>query len=104
MNVIRAAYGKPMSVTSGYRSMAEHLRIYKEKGITDKTKIPMKSRHLFGEACDISDPKGILQTWCKVNIKKLEEAKLWCEDFNSTPGWCHFQTVAPKSGKRFFIP
>lgn len=43
---------KPVIVTSGYRSMAHHLRIYAEKGITDKSKIPMGSYHLTGKAVD----------------------------------------------------
>lgn len=101
---IRKDYNKPMKVTSGYRSMEDHKRIYKQKGITDENKIPMKSRHLVGAAVDISDPKGELQKWCNDNVKVLEEVQLWCEDFNYTQSWVHFQIIPPKSGKRFFIP
>lgn len=43
---------KPVIVTCGFRSMAHHLRIYAEKGITDKNKIPMGSYHLSGKAVD----------------------------------------------------
>ena len=43
---------KPIIITSGYRSMAHHLKIYAEKGITDKSKIPMGSYHLQGKAVD----------------------------------------------------
>jgi hypothetical protein len=64
----------------------------------------MKSRHLFGKAVDISDPKRELQAWCRTNEKLLEEIGLWCEDFNATPTWVHFQVESPKSGKRFFMP
>ena len=102
INEIRKQYAKPMTPTSIYRSMADHLRIYKDEGITDIKLIPMKSKHLSGEAIDIADPKGSLMTWTKANIKVLEEVGLWCEDGIS--GWCHFQTVPPKSGKRFFLP
>lgn len=101
---VRIAYGKPMTVTSGYRSMQEHLDIYKRKGITDKNRIPMKSKHLVGAAVDISDPKRELQVWCKNNVKLLEEIGLWMEDFAYTSNWVHFQVIPPKSGNRFFIP
>lgn len=99
---IRMAYAKPMNITNCYRSMTHHLRIYKDKGITDIRLIPMKSKHLAGEAVDIADPDGKLMAWCKANVKTLEEVGLWCED--GTKGWVHFQIVAPKSGKRFFMP
>lgn len=104
INVIRAAYGRPMTVTSGYRSMQEHLDIYKRKGIVDPKQIPMKSRHLYGQAVDISDPKKELQVWCRNNVKLLEDNGLWMESFEATPNWCHFQIVPPASGNRFFKP
>ena len=109
VNKIRAAYGKPMSPTSGLRTMEDHLRIYREKaekaGVPfDESKVPMKSRHLFGEAVDISDPDQELQAWCKDNEKELEDAQLWMEDFSATPNWCHFQVKPPKSGRRWFLP
>ena len=102
--VILAKFGEVRSVTSGYRSMEDHLRIYAEKGITDKTKIPMKSKHLFGQALDIADSDGKLKEFLKNNVSLLEENGLWCEDFAYTKTWVHFQIVAPASGKRFFIP
>jgi uncharacterized protein YcbK (DUF882 family) len=104
INIIRKIWGKPMSITSGLRTMEDHLRIYKQKGITDKSKIPMKSKHLYGAAVDISDPKQELQNWCLKNVKVLEDTQLWLESFSATPNWCHFQISSPKSGKRFFIP
>lgn len=104
LNAVRAAYGKPMFVTSGLRTMADHKRIYAAKGITDEKKIPMKSKHLSGEAGDIGDAKRELQAWCKANEAKLAEIGLWMEDFSATPTWVHFQVVPPKSGKRFFMP
>lgn len=104
INIIRTAYGKPMTVTSGLRTMADHKRIYAAKGITDENKIPMKSKHLFGEAVDISDPKKELQTWCKANEALLVSTQLWMEDFSATPNWVHFQISSPRSGKRWFMP
>jgi hypothetical protein len=104
INKIRAAYGKPMTVTSCYRSMQEHLDIYKRKGITDTNRIPMQSKHLYGQAVDISDPTGALDTWCQNNVVLLEQVGLWLEHPDYTKGWTHFQIVPPKSGNRFFKP
>lgn len=101
-NIVRVAWDKSMTVTSGYRSMEDHLRIYREKGITDPAKIPMQSRHLTGRAVDIADPDLKITAWLKENPKILEDAQLWCEEGNKD--WVHFQTVAPASGKRWFLP
>lgn len=103
INRIRSDFNKSMIVTSGLRSMEDHLRIYKEKGIS-QDKVPMKSKHLYGQAVDISDPKKELQKWCIDNESKLKQYELWCEDFSATPNWVHFQIVPPKSGNRFFKP
>jgi uncharacterized protein YcbK (DUF882 family) len=104
VNIVRSSYGKPMRPTSGYRSMDDHLRIYKDKGITDQSKIPMKSKHLSGLAVDILDPKQELQQWCLNNEAILVQAGLYMEDFSATTNWVHFQSVPPRSGKRYFIP
>lgn len=107
INKLRAAYGKPLIVTSGYRSLAHHLEIYKRKGITDQKKIPMKSRHLSGQAIDVvpvEDSIKHLQDWIKDNVKLMEEIGLWFEDFSATPTWVHAQIIPPGSGKRFFLP
>lgn len=102
VNKIRTLWNKPMTVTSGLRTMEDHLRIYAEKGITDPAKIPMKSKHLYGQACDISDPGLVLTTWLKSNPQILEDVELWCEQGNKN--WVHFQVVPPKSGNRWFLP
>lgn len=90
--------------SSCLRSTDAQIRIYKQKGITDKKKIPLGSCHLSGEAVDIADPDGSLQKWLKENTMLLEGLGLYVEDFKYTPGWVHIQTRAPKSGRRFFIP
>lgn len=106
-NIIREAYGKPMIVSSGFRSIDDHKRIYREiaarKGLKT-VRIPMGSRHLSGEALDISDPRRELQKWIMKNLDICERAGLYFEDFKYTPTWVHAQIVPPKSGKRFFIP
>jgi len=108
INVIRAAYAKPLIVSSGYRTMQDHLRIYSAKGITDKSKIPMSSRHLSGEAVDIYDPNQELQKWCLENLELIESVGLFLEDFSYCKNWVHFQSVpygSWKPGKsRFFKP
>jgi hypothetical protein len=108
INIIREAWGKPMTVTSGFRSMQDHLRIYSELAFKrgqpfDRSKVPMKSAHLSGSAVDISDPDGSLYEWCHKNIPLLEKTELWCE-MKDDQHRVHFQIYPPKSGNRFFYP
>lgn len=102
VNKIRLVWNKPMTVTSGLRTMEDHLRIYAAKGITDPKKVPMQSRHLTGRAVDISDPDLAITTWLKKDPTVLEIAELWCEEGNKN--WTHFQIVPPVSNKRWFLP
>jgi hypothetical protein len=102
---VRQLWGKPMIVTSGLRSMEDHKRIYKLKGIPED-KIPMGSKHLYGQAVDISDPKGELAKWCHEHEKELKEIGVWIEATESTPTWVHFQTIkygSYKDGKSIFF-
>lgn len=46
--------GQPITITSGYRSIAQHVQAYKDLGITDLKKIPMGSYHLKGLAADFT--------------------------------------------------
>ena len=101
INKFRAAYGKPMRVTSGYRSLNDHIRIYSEKGINNP---PMGSLHLKCLAIDILDRDCMLKHFIVNNIRLVEEIGLWFEDFSVTPNWVHFQVEPPKSYKRFFLP
>lgn len=99
MNELRAAYGKPMVVTSGLRSDEKQAELIAQ----GKSKATA-SRHLAGAACDILDRTGKLGVWCLNNEDVLRRIGLWCEHPDYTKGWVHFQIMAPKSGKRFFIP
>lgn len=109
MNVIldaaeQAGVGRFSTVTSGYRYLQDHLRIYKSKGISDD-KVPMKSKHLSGQAVDIYDPDLRLTMWLKTDPKAIvlaQEQGLYFEDGNTN--WVHAQTVPPKSGRRWFMP
>ena len=62
------------------------------------------SKHMTGQAVDISDPDGDLDEWCLANRTYLEGAQLWQEHPSATKGWCHLQIVPPKSGNRVFYP
>lgn len=95
INKVRAEWGKPMTVTSGLRSQADQARI--------NPSAP-KSKHLLGAAVDISDPHGELKAWLKAHPEVLVNSVLWCEAAESTPTWCHFQCIPPKSGNRWFAP
>lgn len=63
-----------------------------------------KSKHMTGEAVDIADPDGHLDQWCLENPGRLEEIGLWQEAPACTKGWCHLQSVPPRSGHRTFFP
>jgi hypothetical protein len=62
------------------------------------------SKHITGEAIDVRDPEGMLDDWCVRNLEVLAEIGLWLEHPLSTKGWCHVQSVAPRSGNRMFYP
>lgn len=96
-------YKPPKVFSSCLRSKAAQIRIYKEKGITDISKIPLGSAHITGKAVDIADD-GSLQKWLLSNVEKLEKLGLYCEDFSATKTWVHIQSIAPKSSKTFFMP
>lgn len=107
VNKVRSQWPSPWTVTSGLRTMEDHLRIYKDKaakaGVTfDESKVPMQSKHLYGQAVDIFDPGLKITEWLKSNTEILEDAELWCEEGNAN--WVHFQILPPKSGNRWFLP
>jgi hypothetical protein len=63
-----------------------------------------KSKHITGQAIDLADPEGALDHWCVTNLHLLEDVGLWLEHPLATKGWCHLQSVAPRSGNRMFYP
>lgn len=94
LNKLRAAYKQPMAVSSGYRPGHFNKDAGGAKG----------SHHLTLLACDFSDPKDRLDTWCRNNLMSLKGWGLYLEHPDYTPGWCHLQIVAPTSGKTMFTP
>jgi hypothetical protein len=63
-----------------------------------------KSRHITGEAVDLSDPDGELDQFLFDNPQFLARHSLWMEHPLATKNWSHLQSVAPRSGNRIFIP
>jgi len=102
LNKLRKDWGKPMTITSGLRNDEDMKRIYKSDNY------PKKSKHLFGQAADISDPKLELYNWLIADdCKKLKEHGFWME--SGTTNWVHLQIIPmgsynPKTDVRVFKP
>lgn len=92
VNRLRAFYGKPMIVTSGYRPG----KYNKAAGGAGR------SCHLTCEAVDFADADGKLKEWCSTNLDKLEACQLYMEHPANTPSWVHLQIRPTKS--RIFKP
>lgn len=97
MNLIRAEYGLPMYVTSGFRTPQEEMRV---------DPAHPNSLHTMGAAVDIydADPERRLWNWCLEHIDLLIEVGVWLEDRLYSKSHVHFQVWPPASGKRIFIP
>lgn len=94
VNMIREAWGKPMTVTSGIRTQEDQQRI--------NPSAP-KSNHITGHAIDIADPELKLTAWLKADgAQLLVDNGLYCEEGNKN--WVHMQDVVPRSGHRWFLP
>lgn len=97
LSVFRAATAdsERRSVSSGWRPPAINQ--------ATRNAAPL-SKHMTGQAIDISDPEGDLDDWCLANPSVLEKIGVWQEHPSATKGWCHIQVVPPKSGRRVFYP
>lgn len=92
LNKFRAEFGKPMYVTSGYRSAS----------VNNATEGASKrSSHMSLQACDFRD-NGELFEFIKNDPAVLERCGLYMEDPRWSPTWIHLQT-RPTS-KRIFLP
>jgi uncharacterized protein YcbK (DUF882 family) len=94
VNKFRAKYGKPLTISSGYRPAAQNVLAGGAK----------KSSHLMCQAVDFNDKSKTLKDWVKSNPSILEECDLYAEAFEYTGTWLHVQTRKTVSGKRIFIP
>lgn len=64
------------------------------------------SKHMDGLAIDVADDDGELDNWLMTTDGQaaLVEIGLWMEHPSATKGWCHLQSMPPKSGNRTFYP
>lgn len=63
------------------------------------------SKHLKALACDLADEDGAIRKKCtEDNNAVLKKLGLYMEHPETTPTWCHLQTVPPKSESVVFIP
>ncbi len=88
VNKLRAAYGKPMYVSSGYRP--GHYN--KDAGGATN------SAHCLCMAVDFHDVDGAIKSWITEDI--LVECGLWQESPQSTPTWVHVQ-IRPTHNRVF---
>jgi hypothetical protein len=95
LNKVRDAFGKPMTVNSGWRPPSIN-------GATPGA--AAHSKHMIGLAADIADPNNEVMNWVLQNLDLMQELGFFFEDFRWTPGWVHFGLGAPASGKRIFVP
>lgn len=94
VNRLLGYYGDYPGIRSGWRPPVINSAVCGAPG----------SKHLTGEAIDITDSTRFLSQWCDENLNLLERCELWIEDPHSTPSWVHLQSVAPRSGNRVFKP
>lgn len=95
MNQIRTSWGKPMTVTSGWRPPSIN-------GATPGA--AKNSKHMQGLAVDIYDADGSLWSWVLQNLSTMKDLGIYFEDRRWTPSWVHFQVGPPASGKRIYVP
>jgi hypothetical protein len=93
-NKLRAMWGKPVVISSGYRPPAQNAAA---GGAA-------KSNHMICAAIDIKDPNQELAKFLISRLDVLESCGLWMEDPSKTVGWVHVQIYPPKSGRRIFLP
>lgn len=92
LQAVRDAYGKPLTVSSGYRCPAHNKAA---GGVTN-------SQHALGNAADISDPRQELAKFLLGNLALLEANGLWLENPKATPTWVHLDIKERKN--RVFMP
>ncbi len=90
VNKLRALYGRPMYVSSGYRP--GHFNTSAGGAVN--------SPHITCQAVDFADRDGKLEAWLTEDI--LKECGLYKEDPIHTPTWVHVQTRPTKN--RIFKP
>lgn len=64
----------------------------------------VKSKHITGQAVDLGDPDGALDDYLLHRQGLLSKYGLHMEHPLATKGWCHLQSVPPRSGNYVFFP
>jgi len=95
VNQLLLAFGESRKINSGWRPPAVN---------SNTPGAALRSKHMTCQACDLEDSEGDLDEWCMDHLDVLSGIGLWMEHPASTKGWCHVQTVSPRSGKRVFYP
>ena len=62
------------------------------------------SKHITGQAVDLYDPDGVIDAHLHTHFDLLIKHRLWMEHPSATKGWCHLQSVPPRSGNLCFYP
>lgn len=86
---VRAMYGKPMRITSGYRCAFHNAEIGGARF----------SAHKEGKAADIADKDGHLASVLLVTV--CERLGIWIEHPLATRGWVHI-TIRPAPSRIFW--
>lgn len=92
LQAVRDAYGKPLTISSGYRCPAHNKAVHGAAG----------SQHALGNAADIADPKQELAKFLLNNLPLLEANGLWLENPKATPTWVHLDLK--QRTNRVFMP
>lgn len=95
VNALMASLGMKTTVNSGWRPPAYNATI---------PNAAPNSKHCTGNAIDLADPDGELDDILFKNPTHLIEHELWMEHPLATKGWCHLQSIPPRSGNRIFFP
>lgn len=94
-NMLLDKFGQERGITSGWRPREVNAKV---------SGAALRSKHMTCQAIDLADPEGDLDEWLLNNPLVLRSVGLYQEHPSATKGWCHVQTVPPRSGNRVFYP
>ena len=94
VNALLASCGFKTTVNSGWRPAAYNATV---------PNASPTSKHMSMQAIDLKDT-GEIAKYLNENKQILKDHGLYMEHPASTVGWCHLQSVPPKSGNLVFYP
>jgi hypothetical protein len=95
VNALLAELQWKPNINSGWRSAAYNALV---------PNAAPKSKHITGQAIDLSDPDGELDQLLFDDQRLLVKHQLWLEHPLATKGYTHLQSVPPRSNNRVFFP